>query len=214
MEPRFVASSGRGLVVTGLLVTGVGLAVAGAVLSRRREEEQDNGDGSQGGGGGSALGKQLVRVAGYGGQQLRLRGDAAQALLALQQEAHQAGFLEPIFLPASGYRTRAKQEELWTLGLAKHGAEKVSTYVARPGRSAHETGRAVDLYLGYGIDSDNETKIRASAAYQWLADNAARLRWFPYKNEAWHWEFGAPHDPTGATYQAEIAAGAREGWLK
>mgnify|MGYP002134782791 FL=1 len=89
----------------------------------------------------------------------------------------------------------------------------MSTYVARPGSSAHETGRAVDLHLGYGIDSDNEEKIRASAAWKWLVANAERFGFYPYKNEAWHWEYGAPHDSTGATYRREIAEGSAQGWL-
>ena len=80
----------------------------------------------------------------------------------LQAAAGEAGFAAPLFLPASGYRSRKQQEALWEKGLKKHGPDKVSTYVARPGSSAHETGRAVDLHLGYGIDSDNEEKIRAS----------------------------------------------------
>ena len=44
--------------------------------------------------------------------------------------------------------------------------------------------------------------------------NGERLGWFNYEREAWHWEAFKKHDPTGATYRAEIAQGAKEGWLR
>ena len=61
--------------------------------------------------------------------------------------------------------------------------------------------------------SKHEEKIRASAAWKWLVANAERFGFYPYKNEAWHWEYGAPHDSTGATYRREIAEGSAQGWL-
>lgn len=46
----------------------------------------------------------------------------------------------------SGYRTRDIQERLWERALAKHGSvEGASAWVAPPGQSMHERGRAVDL---------------------------------------------------------------------
>ena len=158
--------------------------------------------------------KQLVRVEGYGGRWVRLRGDAAAALAHLQQEARAAGFAAPLFLPVSGYRTRAEQEDLWTHAVARHGADKASRYVAHPGSSAHETGRAADLWLGLPIDSDNQEALLKTAAFQWLKANGERLGWYNYEAEAWHWEAFKKHDPTGATYRAEIAQGAKEGWLR
>ena len=203
------------------------LAIVVGLLARRRSPVDSSLGIVDGGGASSApptpapvtpaapdSAKQLVRIEGYGGRWLRLRGDAAAALAQLQQEARAAGFAAPLFLPVSGYRTRAEQEDLWAHAVARHGADKASLYVAHPGSSAHETGRAADLWLGLPIDSDNQEALLKTAAFQWLQANAERLGWYNYEREAWHWEAFKKHDPTGATYRAEIAQGAKEGWLR
>jgi Flp pilus assembly protein TadG len=47
---------------------------------------------------------------------------------------------------ASGYRSTARQTELWEQALARYGsAEAADDWVARPGASMHERGLAVDL---------------------------------------------------------------------
>jgi LAS superfamily LD-carboxypeptidase LdcB len=46
----------------------------------------------------------------------------------------------------SGFRSTARQTELWDQALARYGsAEAADDWVARPGRSMHERGLAVDL---------------------------------------------------------------------
>ena len=209
------------LTLTPWLFGGLSLLALG-LLARRRSSPFapiDPDLGIVNGGGGTSPpppdpAKQLVRVEGYGGRWVRLRGDVAAALARLQQEARAAGFAAPLFLPVSDYRTRAEQEDLWTHAVARHGADKASRYVAHPGSSAHETGRAADLWLGLPIDSDNQEALLKTAAFQWLKANGERLGWYNYEAEAWHWEAFKKHDPTGATYRAEIAQGAKEGWLR
>ena len=60
---------------------------------------------------------------------------------------------------------------------------------ARPGRSKHQSGRAVDIHLGSGISLRNASRQRRTAAFRWLVCNAARFGFVPYVAEPWHWEF-------------------------
>jgi peptidoglycan hydrolase CwlO-like protein len=55
--------------------------------------------------------------------------------------------------------------------------------VARPGRSMHEKGVAVDFT---GPDGDL-VRTHASPTYQWLAANAARFGFYNLPSEPWHW---------------------------
>lgn len=55
--------------------------------------------------------------------------------------------------------------------------------VARPGRSNHEKGVAVDFT---GPDGDL-VRTHDSPTYQWLAANAARFGFFNLPSEPWHW---------------------------
>ncbi len=53
---------------------------------------------------------------------------------------------------------------------------------ARPGRSMHEQGKAIDFtYGGRTIGS------RSSAGYKWLAANAAKYGFYNLPSEPWHW---------------------------
>lgn len=58
--------------------------------------------------------------------------------------------------------------------------------------SPHFTGRALDIYVG-GDPVDTRDFNRAlqvnTAAYKWLARNAARFGFRPYFYEPWHWEY-------------------------
>jgi len=57
-----------------------------------------------------------------------------------------------------------------------------------PGHSAHQTGRAIDFYIGGHNSSDRVAQLRTLPAYQWLVRNAARFGFYPYANEPWHYE--------------------------
>ena len=103
---------------------------------------------------------------------------------------------------ASGYRTRAVQQQFWddkvtafmNEGRDKDAAEtETSSWVAKPGCSEHELGLAVDIN-GDGAHSDN------TAVYDWLAANGYRYgfiyRYPPDKgeqtggaNEPWHYRY-------------------------
>jgi D-alanyl-D-alanine carboxypeptidase len=101
-----------------------------------------------------------------------LRSDAAGAYERMRAAAR----LEGIWLWAnSGYRTRQEQYRLYQRYLRGKGPR-----AARPGRSNHQLGIAVDVYVG-GL---------ASRTYGWLAAHACRhgfRRTVP--SEPWHWEY-------------------------
>lgn len=90
----------------------------------------------------------------------------------------------------SGYRSLARQQQLWDDALAKYGsADLARKWVAPPGNSQHNYGLAADL--GYG----------SSAARSWAQNNADNYGLnFPLSNENWHIE------PVGARSGAYSAA--------
>jgi hypothetical protein len=119
---------------------------------------------------------------------------AAQALDAMQRAARAEGIAAPLLLPTSGYRSWAKQATLWKGALTKSGgdATEARKWVAPPGGSAHQSGRAVDLYLGLKNARENVAAQRKTAAWKWLEQNAVRFGFYPYGAEPWHWEYNPP----------------------
>jgi hypothetical protein len=91
---------------------------------------------------------------------LAMRDAAAKACIDLRLE--------------SGFRTLEEQRALfraWRKG--------VGNKAARPGRSNHQSGRALDISVG-----------SVPGAYEWLAANAASFGFKrTVKNEPWHWEY-------------------------
>lgn len=135
----------------------------------------------------------LVTVTGVGGKRIQLHRLAAQAWQALVQAARADGLREPLLLPGSGYRSPDLQKQLWDAALVKYGsAEEARKWVAPPGNSAHQTGRAIDFYLGGHNSSANVAQLRTLPAYRWMAANAQRFGFYPYEREPWHWEYNPP----------------------
>jgi D-alanyl-D-alanine carboxypeptidase len=58
--------------------------------------------------------------------------------------------------------------------------------------SAHNTGQALDLYVGgepvTTKDANRMVQVQ-TAAYKWLVKNAAKFGFYPYYYEPWHWEY-------------------------
>jgi LAS superfamily LD-carboxypeptidase LdcB len=121
---------------------------------------------------------------------------AAEALAALTEAARADGITAPLLLAVSGYRTVDEQAWLWKGALAKYGDPEVACqWVARPGTSAHQSGRAVDLHLGDPIESEYVDAMRTYPVYLWLVEHAARFGFYPYETEPWHWEYNPPWSP-------------------
>jgi len=149
---------------------------------------------------------ELVDVESTGSQE-RLHPEAAVAYNRMRDDARRAGFAAPLFSVVSGYRTLATQTRLFTSQKQKQRElhpgwseaqieEAARVWVAAPGSSDHETGCAVDLYLGYPIQKSSNGAIRDSAPYRWLAENAWRYGFCEYAyvspnkpGEAWHWKY-------------------------
>ena len=136
---------------------------------------------------------ELTTVEGFGGKPVELHRLAAEAWTALVQAARSDGFGAPLLLPISGYRSVKRQEVLWQEALRKYGSrEKARKWVAPPGGSAHQTGRAIDFYLGGKNSSSNVANLRKLSVYRWLVANAAGFGFYPYEREPWHWEYNPP----------------------
>lgn len=135
----------------------------------------------------------VVQVRGVGRNQIPLHRLAAAALEALIAAARADGIREPLLRPVSGFRDPARQTQLWQQALQRYGSPQAARrWVAPPGHSAHQTGRAIDFYIGGHNSSDRVAQLRTLPAYQWLVRNAARFGFYPYANEPWHWEYNPP----------------------
>lgn len=121
---------------------------------------------------------------------------AAEALKALVCAARADGIKHPQLLPTggrSGFRDPQQQAAAWKRALVKYGSEKAANrWVAKPGFSAHQSGRAIDFYLGLANDSGNVAKLIQTPAYKWMTVNAYRFGFYPYPAEPWHWEYNPP----------------------
>lgn len=146
----------------------------------------------------------LDTLSGYQDRKIALEVSAIADYKRLLAAARSAGIAAPLLSIVSGYRTPTEQQKLWDIALKKYAsAEEARKWVAPPGQSAHQTGRAVDLWLGFDLDRLSAPKMRESAAWKFLRDNARNFNFFPYDAEPWHWEHAKPH---GTNYGAEVAA--------
>lgn len=136
---------------------------------------------------------EIVYVTGVGGRHIPIHRLAATAWGEMVNAARMAGFPAPLLLPTSGYRSVAHQTRIWKAALARYGSETIARqYVAKPGFSAHHSGRAMDLWLGINNDSTNIPKQRQLPIYRWLVANAHKFGFYPYDAEPWHWEYNPP----------------------
>lgn len=136
---------------------------------------------------------QLVTVA----PGLQLEGDAARALLSMQDAAHADG-IDLVVL--SAYRSIALQKHLFfdVKSARNQTARQRAQVSAPPGYSEHSTGFAVDLGDGAAAATNLSVSFDATPAFAWLQQNAARFHFtlsFPRGNaqgvsyEPWHWRF-------------------------
>lgn len=135
----------------------------------------------------------LVTADGPSGQKVQLHHLAAKFWGQLVDAARADGHATPLLLPVSGYRSSATQKVLFDQAVARYGSEEEARkWVAKPGGSAHQSGRAVDCWLGTANDSGNVGVQRTTAVWQWLVANATRFGFYPYDAEPWHWEYNPP----------------------
>jgi hypothetical protein len=129
---------------------------------------------------------------GYWGKPIQLRPAALEAWRRLRDAARREApgvAADPQLLTiVSGYRSPAENGERCLAGGCGGPA--------RARCSAHQTGTALDLYLGSapGFDPTSSTDVNrswqaATPLYRWLAANAARFGFVGYPYEPWHWEW-------------------------
>lgn len=84
----------------------------------------------------------------------------------------------------SCYRSYAEQDAKWKATLKEYNGDETEAakHTARPGKSAHQTGRAIDFGDPGALDT-------SSSFYKWLVANASKYGFYPYSEEAWHWEY-------------------------
>lgn len=122
----------------------------------------------------------VVQVEGF-----RVHASIAGALRDLLDAAEADG----IILDGWGHRPTQRQIELreqncgpTPYDIYQRPSGTCSPPTAKPGRSLHESGLAVDFqHDGQGITS------RSSPAYQWLAANAPSYGFYNLPSEPWHW---------------------------
>lgn len=101
-----------------------------------------------------------------------LHHTAAAAFQRMSTEAREAGVRLWV---TSGYRSR--REQRWLYDRYRKG---LGPKAARPGRSNHQRGLALDLVVG---DVTTPT-------YEWLASHACRFGFRrTVQSEPWHWEY-------------------------
>jgi len=111
-----------------------------------------------------------------------------QTLLAYKEmvaAARKAGIRGDFLKVISGYRSVPDQNSL-RLRSPSLRSNRLAV------QSVHNTGRAIDLYVGgdpVNTSHRNRKKQVASPAYVWLLKNASRFGFVPYYFEPWHWEF-------------------------
>jgi D-alanyl-D-alanine carboxypeptidase len=151
---------------------------------------------------------ELVVVTGYRGKRIQLHRLAAKAWQAMVAAARADGIPHPLLFPTSGYRSSKTQAKLWQQVLKRYGSRnEARKWVAPPGGSAHQSGRAIDLWLGFGISSKNVRQMRQTRAYKWLVNNAELFGFYPYQQEPWHWEYNPPARVREAEWELEFEIG-------
>ncbi|MBL7798432.1 MAG: D-alanyl-D-alanine carboxypeptidase family protein [Saprospiraceae bacterium] len=142
----------------------------------------------------------------WGNRQVPIHRAAKAVLERMIAAARTDGIPHPQLLPTSAYRSFDEQQKLWEAGLKKRNGDAAENrkWVAPPGHSAHQSGRAVDLYLGVKTGSKYVAEQKQTPAYKWLVQNAERFGFYPYKLEPWHWEY---NPPAGGNSSAPAAQG-------
>jgi LAS superfamily LD-carboxypeptidase LdcB len=117
---------------------------------------------------------------------ITVHASIAQPLADMLDAASAAG----IHLSGSGYRSSQRQVELrrQNCGSSQYAIYQMSSSqcrppTARPGRSMHERGLAIDFRCGDG----GAIRSRSSPCFRWLASNAARYGFYNLPSEPWHW---------------------------
>ncbi|MBU3127574.1 M15 family metallopeptidase [Clostridium tagluense] len=122
-------------------------------------------------------------------EEMQMKGDAGDALKKLFEKSEQEGI---ILYALSGYRSYATQKELYKNSIKTNGKGYTYNYVAKAGRSEHQSGLAMDI-----TNSKKSTGFEYTKEGIWLKDNAYKFGFIirygkgkeeltGYNYEPWH----------------------------
>jgi D-alanyl-D-alanine carboxypeptidase len=128
---------------------------------------------------------------------IRMRKEAADALEKMINSAQKSG----VYLYClSGYRSYNLQSQLYNQRIRQRGKEYTERYIARPGRSEHQTGLAIDIINKPSKGSVIPNKFGYSKEGKWLENNSYKFGFilrYPkgkenttaYNYEPWHFRY-------------------------
>jgi hypothetical protein len=135
--------------------------------------------------------RQVLEVVPLGPSSIEVEVSTARAFLVMRDAAAEAGIDLGL---ASGFRTVDEQRALFRAWRKGRGNK-----AARPGRSNHQSGRALDI-----------AGVTAPGARDWLEANAATFGFKrTVKGEPWHWEYVDSPIARGATKRVARKAAKR-----
>lgn len=133
--------------------------------------------------------RHTIEVVPLGPTAIEVEVRTARAFLAMRAAAAEAGVELRL---ESGFRTVEEQRELYRAWRKGNGNK-----AARPGRSNHQSGRALDIAV-----------VTVPGAREWLEANAASFGFKrTVKSEPWHWEYVDAPIARGATKRIKRKAG-------
>ena len=131
----------------------------------------------------------------------QMREPAARALEKMFDAALEDGIT---LLAISGYRSYGTQAAIYSARLEERGQAYVDRYIARPGRSEHQTGLAMDL--GCPGHTWLETSFAKTDAYAWLLEHCGEYGFIIRYREELVEETGYAFEPWHVRYVGEPAA--------
>jgi D-alanyl-D-alanine carboxypeptidase len=142
---------------------------------------------------------------------IKLHKTAAEKFRQMEADAKAQGINLALI---SGFRSLDAQDSLF-FEIKEQRVQPASQRAevsAPPGYSEHHTGYALDLGDGNVPATHLSPKFEQTAAFQWLAQNAAKYSFelsFPRDNpqgisyEPWHWRFVGDRDSLETFYKAK-----------
>ncbi len=129
----------------------------------------------------------------YADEKRKLRQEAAEALEAMFECAGKSGVE---LIGVSGFRSFERQKTIYNNNLIYQGYDHTNKYSARPGRSEHQTGWAIDISCE-SMDGNLTDEFIGTPEGQWVKKNCFRFGFvvrYPkskeditgYSYEPWH----------------------------
>jgi LAS superfamily LD-carboxypeptidase LdcB len=157
--------------------------LAAQLAAARRSSGSSTGSGSSASSSGSVRSSGSVSVTTVGGIEVNVA--IASQLAAMLNAAAADG----VSLSGSGYRDSSEQVALRAqncggsdYAIYEMSSSECSPPTARPGRSMHEQGLAIDFSANGSL-----IQSRGSSGYQWLAAHGADYGFYNLPSEPWHW---------------------------